>query len=369
MERRYRIYPGWIVVFASLVSFLVFGVFYSYGIFFNNLVAEFGWSKAVAASVGSIALPIFSSFGLVMGWFSDRYGSRRVMGVSTILFTLGYVSLSRAEALWHFYILYSLAAVGWGAMATVPPAAIARWFVKKRGTAFGIALTGGGIGGAIMPTLTHFLIEAYGWRASFAIIGAVFGVVLAISSRLLYHRPEDLGLKAYGAHDEGNVGEVVTFTLAEVLKTPAFWQLFTAFSLAHASLMGVMVHLAPYAVSQGVPAWAAAAAVSLVSGASIIGRICVGYLSDRIGGTNALAVSLGIAALLIVPVILAPSIGTLFLSAAAYGFFYGGWLSSVMESTRTFFGGFSYGAIWSAINAGGGVEAFLARSLPATLWM
>jgi cyanate permease len=67
----------------------------------------------------------------------------------------------------------------------------------------------------------------------------------------------------------------------EIWHSPTFWLLLCIFSLAGASVHGVGLHMAAIFTDRGVSAAGAATATSLVGAAVIVGRLCSGYLLDR----------------------------------------------------------------------------------------
>jgi hypothetical protein len=75
---------------------------------------------------------------------SDRFGLRRLVPASACLVALGLVLASQAQTLWMFYVacgvIFAMGYCGLGELSHVPLSS--RWFVRKRGTAIGIAMAG-----------------------------------------------------------------------------------------------------------------------------------------------------------------------------------------------------------------------------------
>jgi MFS family permease len=149
------------------------GLYFSFPIFFVALFEEFGWSRgatALAFSISSITQGLLSP---VVGTLVDRFGPRRVILSGT--FVLGAACLlgSRVGSLWSLYLITGvLAAVGVCAVSWVPSGAlIARWFAERRGSMMGIAFSGMGAGVLLMGPLAQWLIDGYGWRAAYLVLG------------------------------------------------------------------------------------------------------------------------------------------------------------------------------------------------------
>lgn len=141
------VFYGWVIVgISTLVFAIVRGVNDSFSVFFVALLEEFGWGRAAVAGVFSCARLTEATISLAVGMLSDRFGLRRLVPISACLVALGLVLASQAQTLWMLYIAYGcIFAIGYcglGELSHVP--LISRWFVKKRGTAIGIA----GVNGA-----------------------------------------------------------------------------------------------------------------------------------------------------------------------------------------------------------------------------
>ena len=73
---------AWVMVGAAfVVGFVVFGVTYSFGVFFKPIAAEFGAGRAATSAFFSITGLIFYLLGSVTGHVSDRFGPRLIVGV------------------------------------------------------------------------------------------------------------------------------------------------------------------------------------------------------------------------------------------------------------------------------------------------
>ena len=80
-----------------------------------------------------------------------------------LLTGLGLMAASAARSLPEVYAAYGLG-VGLGVGCAYVPAigAVQRWFVRRRGLASGLAVSGIGIGTLVMPPLASFLIAMLG---------------------------------------------------------------------------------------------------------------------------------------------------------------------------------------------------------------
>src|SRR3546814_9783720 len=90
------------------------------------------------------------------------------------LIALGLALASTARSLGEVYAAYGLG-VGLGVGCAYVPAVgvVQRWFVRRRGLASGLAVSGIGVGTLVMPPLASHLIDALGWRETYFILGGI----------------------------------------------------------------------------------------------------------------------------------------------------------------------------------------------------
>jgi cyanate permease len=164
---------------------------------------------------------------------------------------------------------------------------ISHWFNRHRGLALGLSMMGIGIGSVVVPILAQRLITIFGWRTAFAMFGvAVLLLPLPIIAALLQDDPEERGLQPDG-DEKRQVSNLAPhdkegLSWREIWHSPTFWVLICIFSLAGASVHGVVLHISAILTDRGVTTERAALATSLVGAAVIIGRLGSGYLLDRL---------------------------------------------------------------------------------------
>ena len=133
-RKPYMFYGYMIVLAGFLISAVIWGAAYSFGVFLKPLAADFGWTRAVTS--GAYAMSMFALGLLVMvtGRLNDRFGPRIVMTGCGLFLGLGYILISQITTLWQMYLFY-VVLVGVGMSGGFVPLAssVARWFVKRRG--------------------------------------------------------------------------------------------------------------------------------------------------------------------------------------------------------------------------------------------
>jgi len=191
-----RIFYGWFVVSAAFaVTFVGFGCAYTFSAFVEPLQRDFGASRGSVSLVFSLAGFLYFGLGIVSGPLADRFGSRRLAVAGMILTGLGLAAASAARSLPEVYAAYGLG-VGLGVGCAYVPAigAVQRWFVRRRGFASGLAVSGIGVGTLVMPPLASLFIETLGWRGAYLALGALAAAVGGGLALLIENDPRDRGL-------------------------------------------------------------------------------------------------------------------------------------------------------------------------------
>ncbi len=323
------LFYGWIVVAgAFLVLFTAYGAQFAFGVFFSALLEEFGWSRASLSGVFSLYVLAYSSLGIVAGGLTDRWGPRAVVTLGSLFLGLGLIGMSQTSALWQPYVLYGVVIALGMSSAYVPcNATVARWFVRRRGLAVGIASAGGSLGTLALPPLAHFLVSRLGWRWAYVLLGVAILITLNVVARVLRRDPESMGLAPDGEPDARSPGEPVgaerSWSVGRAMRTPTFWMLFAVFSATWVPLFIPLVHLIPLATGLGVQPLLAATLVSALGAAAMIGRIGMGAVSDRIGRHVALAAAIALHAIAFLGLAAAQDFAVLTLGTVLFGFGYG----------------------------------------------
>jgi MFS family permease len=264
----------------------------TFSIFIKPLAEEFGWSRGDISFAFSLVALMVSVYAPVIGILIDRFGSRRVILYGAAIFGCGFCSFWFLSAsLWQLYMSYLLTAFGGACLTSLPfGTSIARWFVHRRGIALGIMGVGVFLGGMYAPPLVTYVITTAGWRWAYVTLGLVIWVVaLPMIGCFFVDHPQQIGLRPYGEGEENTERTPAAahgansrdFTLAEARGTLAFWCMAASFGLLSAVLHGCLTHFAPLLTDKGLSPQQAAAALMLLSGMGVLGRIIAGYLVDR----------------------------------------------------------------------------------------
>jgi MFS family permease len=326
------------------------GIMYSYGVFFKQLTADFGWSRAATSGVHSLFMLSHGGLAIFMGWLVDRAGPAKIMAFCGFAAGLGLVLTSRISALWQLYLTYGLiVGVGLSGHYTTATATTARWFIKRRGLALGIVTSGVGLGTLILVPVVERLITVYGWSTTYFILGVAAAAVTIPTALFLKRDPAEKQLRPYG----GGIA-VATLNTANDAKTgrsqetgmalkaaalqKQLWMLFAVYFLFNFCLQMVMVHLVNYATDMGIESLIAATFISIIGMGSFSGRLIMGSISDRIGASTALLICCAILMTTMVWLIFSTELWMFYLFAIVFGFAYGGEVPQMPVLIGQFFG-------------------------------
>ncbi len=338
-----RIFYGWFVVAAAFaVMFVGFGCAYTFSAFLESLQKDFAASRGSVSLVFSLAGFLYFGLGVVSGPLADRWGSRRIAVAGMLLTGMGLALASTARSLTEVYIAYGLG-VGLGVGCSYVPAvgAVQRWFVKRRGFASGLAVSGIGVGTLVMPPFASLLIDALGWRMAYLVLGGLAAVVGAGMALLIENDPDNRGLGPDGDPPQPGARSArpAGASVGEAVSSRRFANLYAACLICSFGVFVPFVHLVPYALDHGVPQSAAVLLLGAIGVGSTAGRFFLGGLADRMGRRPALlAMFVGMALALAV---WAFSTGAWSLAAFAFAFgvFYGGWVAVLPAVVMDWFGG------------------------------
>ncbi|MEE8448849.1 MAG: MFS transporter [Thermodesulfobacteriota bacterium] len=333
MGREGRIFYGWYILAAAFLALAVgFGVRPSFGLFFKAIADDFGLSRASLGLVVSINMLTYGLVQPFMGQILDRYGPKLVIGVSAIALAGGFMLIGIARAAWQLYLVYGIllgAAFG-GLGFTTIPAMVSRWFVKKRGLALGIAISGASVGQfALVPVAAFFFLK-YGWRSTNLLLGFLVLVTsFPLALWVMKKDPSEVGcgpdgdpLREGKASKEGMAQErlITSTSPGQAFQTRPFWHLAGAFFVCGFSSFLIVTHLAAHITDVGHSDVVAATVLAVTGGVNFFGILLMGAASDRMGRRFPLAATYFIRGLSFLLLLTSDSVSAFYIFAVVFGF-------------------------------------------------
>lgn len=337
-DPRYLIVAG-----ACLVQFTIIGFLFAFSLFFKQLETELGWSRTLLSAGASLATFMMGALAIFGGRLNDRFGPRIVLSITGVMFAVGMFLLSLITQPWQYILLFgTLLAVGFATHDVVTLSTVARWFDKRRGIMTGVVKTGTAAGQMLMPPLAAAIIVWMGWRTGLVALSVLSGVLLLLAASLMRLPGPGEGPSGTGHQHAGQ-------TFEQARKTRIFWTLCVIQFLFFPTMMTIPLHIAIHGMDLGMTPERAALLLSVMGASSVVGRLALGGLLDRIGGRNSYLIALGV---LMISLSLFPSTvahGPLTVLVGLYGFAHGSLFVVVSPTVARYFGMRAHGSIFGMV--------------------
>ncbi|XP_072335107.1 monocarboxylate transporter 12-like isoform X2 [Scyliorhinus torazame] len=317
---------GWMIVLSCfLVTVCTRAVSRCLSIFFVEFQNYFAQDYAMTAWIHSTVDCTTMVFAPVGSIISNRYSTRVAVILGGVLASAGLILSSFATCLEYLYLsLGVLTGCGYALAYSPAISIVGKYFCKRKAMAYGLAMSGSGIGTFVLAPVVQLLIEQYSWRGALLILGGLVANICVCGALL---RPltliEDLSHSTISNTARRKISEECSYkTHCDDLQLPSRtadssfirkerankqscsccpsykeypFLLTPDFLVFAASLLFLaygcstpFVHLVPYAVSSGVSQQQAAFLMSILGIVDIVGNISFGWLTDRrlVGGYN-----------------------------------------------------------------------------------
>ena len=340
---------GWVIVFAGLIiSLCMYGVIESFAIMFKPIAEQFAWDRGTVSVASMISWTSFGISSLICGRLSDRFGSKWVIITGGLFFVAGTFLMSQVQSLWQLYVYFGVVlAIGRSATGVPMVALVTKWFVKRQGLALAIAQSQN-VGSAVFAPLAVFLLAHNDWRWSYIWLGVITLIVLPLSILMRDKKIEPARAQPTGFTRADVHATTPGMTLGEAMRTRAFWTLnlmVLGCCMCHSC---ILLHGFNHMTDVGVLESVAARVVMLMAVFGMIGKIINGLLADRIGAKWAIALFLGLQAVMVPFFIEARQAPSFYSWAILFGLGFGGPMPVYAMLFREYFGTRAIGTILGA---------------------
>jgi len=341
----------------SIVGFALYGLPF----FYDFMVREFGWSRAQVTSGNAYSkLLVGPLFGFVAGWVVDRFGPRRLMLAGILMAGGALVGLGAISSLSMFYFFYLFNALGYVCGGPLPnQVLLSRWFDKSRGKAMGVAYLGIGIGGAIVPMLAYRLTVLLGWQSALMALGVMMIMIALPAAYFVKEHPASRGTQN---------PERETAPVGWVFKSGAFYLLAVGSMCSIGAVGGTMQNLKLFlSLDQELAQDHIARVLSLVLVSSIVGRLLMGWLADRLPKKYVMLLIYSIVASALPLLFFASTPPILYLFAVVFGIGLGGDYMIIPLMAAEIFGVRVLGRLMGVILTADGVAEALSPMVVAAI--
>jgi oxalate/formate antiporter len=287
----------------------------------------------------SILIVLQTGLSPLQGGLIDRFGPRLLVMTGCLLSGLGWVLAAYSHGVWMLYLTYGLfGGVGTGIVYVGVVGLMVRWFPEKRGFAAGMAAAGYGFGAMLTTFPISDMLAKSGYQHTLLVFGAILAVVGMAAAAVLKSPPQ-----AYAAASPtAQSSEVFGMTSAAMLKTPIFWLMFVMMTMMSTGGLMIIVQFATFSKEFGITDKVMVAGFAALPLALTLDRVtngltrpCFGWISDRIGRENTMAIAFIGEGLAIVVMLALRSHPMIYVLMSGVVFFGWGEIFSLFPSTLT----------------------------------
>jgi MFS family permease len=298
---------------------------YTVSIVLPRLQDEFAASRGEVSLAYTLSMIGFGLGGVLMGRLADRRGVALSSRMGAVFLALGYVAAGSSANLWQFCLAQGVLIGLLGTSASFAPlvADTSKWFVRRRGIAVAVVMTGNYLAGAVWSPVLQRFIEAYGWRSTYIGMGLFCLLAMLPLTWMLRRRPPELPRgNAPATSGESAGGHVIRPHGI----SPAALQLLLCIAGVSCCVAMSMpqVHIVAYCGDLGFGAARGAEMLSLMLAMGIVSRLVSGWIADRIGGLRTLLLGSVLQGVALILFLFSDGMASLYVISALFGLFQGG---------------------------------------------
>ena len=269
-----------LVVFARL----------AYGLVLPAMRQGLGLSYSAAANLGTVTALGYLSLVMVAGMFAARWGARLAIILGLCSAAIGFFGLSFASDYWVLMVMMVLLGFGTAFGYTPLISLLGSWFPKRRGAVIGFANGGVGLGMLIAGTLVPYLTAADpadGWRTVWTLFGGSALLVVLVAAVVLRDPPQAR------PHDPATQPPLPRVRAA-VYTNPHVVTVGLVYGVVGMTYIVQSIFMFSFALASDIPALTAGKMASAMGLLAIFAGPTWGWISDRIGRSNSLVVSMAL---------------------------------------------------------------------------
>ena len=287
-----QFFYGWVIVLtAALVAFSSGpGQSFVFSIFVDSMIEDTGFSRSTISGLYAVSTGVSALMVLAVSRLADRWGARLNLILVGVAFGAACFGMAFSVGLVAFYLSFAgLRALGQGSLTINAVLLVNQWFVTRRGRAIALMGLGFPLSNAVLPSLSRFLIDAYGWREAYALLGVlVMLLIIPAAVFLVRNRPEDVGLFPDGADHPPLIEQTRTHSPAAaaarpVMRSLAFWMLAVPLATPGLVVTALVFHQTSIFEQHGLSATLAAAVFVVFAISSAATSLVVGFMVERTG--------------------------------------------------------------------------------------
>ncbi len=309
---------------------------YVWTLFTKPLGAALGAQLAELQVTFSILIVIQTFFSPFQGYLVEKFGPRLLLSVGAVLTGASWVLAAHVTSVTMLYVTYGgLGGIGTGIIYVGVVGLMVQWFPDKRGFACGMAAAGYGFGAIATTFPISDSLTAHGYQDTLQYFGLGLGLIGLLAAQGM-KRPT-VSLSA----EDQFTSKVRPVTPLVMLKTPVFWLLFLMMTMMSTSGLMVISQMASFAKDFGIAGATVFGTAALPLALTLdrvtngLTRPFFGWVSDRLGRENTMAIAFGGEAIAMILWFTTRDNPTLFVILSGVVFFGWGEIFSLFPSTLT----------------------------------
>ncbi len=309
---------------SAIILALSLGVRHGFGLYLVPMSDEFGWGHNVFSLAIAMQNLIWGAAQPFTGALADKYGSKIVVTVGGVLYTIGLLLMAVSSTGWLLNLSVGLI-LGLALSATsfsVLLSAVGRAAPpEKRSLAMGIASAAGSFGQFIMLPSTLLLLQNFGWSAALVVSALLIAMIVPLAWML----------KAPAFVVPNASTNQVQLSFKDILviakNHKPFWFLSLGFLVCGFQVVFIGIHLPGYLIDHGFNATTGTVFLALVGLFNIVGTYTAGWLGGKYSKPKLLMGLYGLRGIAIIAFLMLPlSTLTIYSFGVVMGLL---WLSTV----------------------------------------
>jgi OFA family oxalate/formate antiporter-like MFS transporter len=310
---------------------------YVWTLFTKPLQEALGATLPAIQVTFTIVIVLQTWFSPVQGYLVDRFGARLLIAAGCLLSGLGWVFSAYATSLIGLYLTYGLfCGLGTGIVYVGIVGLMVRWFPDRRGMATGVVAAGYGFGAILTTFPIDTMMKQSGYQHTLIVFGLILGVIGAIAA-LAIRMPtsEDVLPPPPAMSSQVGIGP------REMLRSKVFWLMFFMMTMMSTGGLMIISQFAAFSRDFGVANVVVFGLAALPLALTIdrltngLTRPFFGFVSDKIGRENTMAIAFLMEAAAVTLMVLLRNDALVFVILSGVVFFGWGEIFSLFPSTLT----------------------------------
>src|SRR5713101_585144 len=237
----------------------------------------------------------------INAYLCDKFGPRLVVTLASLFVAVGWIGAGRANSLPVLYAVYAMGGIGAGAVYSSCVGVAMKWFPDRRGLCVGVVAGSYGFGTALTALPIAYLIQHSGYRTAFIVFGAIQGLVVLLAAQFLRMPPVGwfpAGWETIKAKVQRKVHQSSRdYTPGEMLRSGSFYLLYLMMTLVTASGLMLTAQLKPIGVTYGYDKYVLFGGFTVLTLTLSVNQVLngsarpfFGWVSDRIGRYDTMAI-------------------------------------------------------------------------------